>query len=119
MRHLRLLPLDGSISPVAIVDIRHETIDVYKSETVVARWRRHSVIVQISSSAPLFDFLWAKGMEPKNINKEMLPIYGEKCVSRQADYNWVQKFSEGRTRIEDEHRVSAMETSCVACQKKV
>jgi hypothetical protein len=35
----------------------------------------------------------------------MLPIYGEKCLSRQAVSNWVQKFSEGRTRIEDEHRV--------------
>jgi hypothetical protein len=47
----------------------------------------------------------------------MLPIYGEKCLSRQAVYSWVQKFSEGRTRIEEEHRVNAVETSCVACQK--
>jgi transposase-like protein len=44
-------------------------------------------------------------MESKNIHKEMFPIYGEKCLSRQALYSWVQKFSEGRTRIEDEHRV--------------
>jgi hypothetical protein len=70
-------------------------------------------------------------MESKNIHKEMLPIYSEKCLSRQAVYNWVQKFLEGRTRIEEEHRVgrpteigdkacvNAVETSFVACQNKV
>ena len=47
-----------------------------------------------------------KGMAAKYIHKEMLPICGEHCLSRQADHNWVQKFSEGRTSIEDEHRVS-------------
>ena len=50
-------------------------------------------------------FLWAKGMAAKDIHKEMLPMYGEHCLSRQAVRNWVQKFSEGRTSIEDEHRV--------------
>ena len=49
--------------------------------------------------------LWAKGMAAKDIHKEMLPMYGEHCLSRQAVHNWVQKFSEGRTNIEDEHRV--------------
>ena len=50
-------------------------------------------------------FLWAKGMAAKDIHKEMLPMYGEHCLSRQAVHNWVQKFSEWRTSIEDEHRV--------------
>ena len=50
-------------------------------------------------------FLWAKGMAGKDIHKEMLPMYGEHCLSRQAVHNWVQNFSEGRTSIEDEHRV--------------
>ena len=49
-------------------------------------------------------FLWAKNMEAKDIHKEMLPMYGEHCLSRQAVHNWVQKFSEGRTSTEDEHR---------------
>ena len=48
-------------------------------------------------------FLWAKKMEAKDIHKETLPMYGEHCLSRQAVHNWVQKFSEGRTSIEDEH----------------
>ena len=43
-------------------------------------------------------------MEAKDIHKEMLPMYGEHCLSRQAVHNWAQKFSEGRTSIEDEHR---------------
>ena len=48
-------------------------------------------------------FLWTKNMEAKDIHKEMLSMYGEHCLSRQAVHSWVQKFSEGRTSIEDEH----------------
>jgi len=48
--------------------------------------------------------LWAKKLEAKDIHKEMLPMYGEHCLSRQAVHNWVQKFSEGQTSIEDKHR---------------
>jgi len=51
-------------------------------------------------------FLWAKNMEAKDIHKEMLPMYGEHCLSCQAIHNWVQRFSEGRTSIEDEHRAA-------------
>ena len=29
-------------------------------------------------------FLWAKVMAAKDIYKEMLPMYGEHCLSRQA-----------------------------------
>jgi transposase len=50
-------------------------------------------------------FLWAKGMAAKDIHKEMLPTCGEHCLSRQTVHKWVQKFSEGRTSIEDERRV--------------
>jgi len=50
-------------------------------------------------------FLWAKGMAAKDIHKEMLPMYSKHRLSRQAVHNWVQKFLEGRTSIEDERRV--------------
>ena len=50
-------------------------------------------------------FLWAKGMAAKDIHKEMLPMYGEHCLSRQEILDLVQNFSEGRTSIEDEHPV--------------
>jgi transposase len=48
-------------------------------------------------------FLWVKNMDAKDIHKEMLLMYGEHCLPRQAIHNWVQKFSEGWTSIEDEH----------------
>lgn len=38
-------------------------------------------------------FLWAKGLESKNIYKEMLLVYGKKCLSRKAVYNKMDKFS--------------------------
>ena len=34
-------------------------------------------------------FLWAKGMAAKDIQKEMLPMYSEHCLSCQAVHNWV------------------------------
>ena len=30
-------------------------------------------------------FLWAKVMAAKDIHKEMLPMYGEHCLSRQSN----------------------------------
>jgi len=48
--------------------------------------------------------LWAKKIEATDIHKEMLPMYSEHCLSRQTVHSWVQKFSEGQTSIEDEHR---------------
>jgi hypothetical protein len=39
-------------------------------------------------------FLWAKGLNAKDIHKEMLPVYGRKCLSRKAVHNWVQKLSQ-------------------------
>jgi hypothetical protein len=41
-------------------------------------------------------FLWAKGLDAKDIHKEMLPVYGVKCFSRRAVHNWFEKFSQGR-----------------------
>jgi hypothetical protein len=38
-------------------------------------------------------FLWAKGLNAKNIHKGMLPICGWKCLSRKAFHNWVEKRS--------------------------
>ena len=50
-------------------------------------------------------FLWAKDMAAKDSHKEMLPMYGEHCLSRQAALKWVQKYSDRWTSIEDEHQV--------------
>jgi hypothetical protein len=47
-------------------------------------------------------FLWAKELSAKDIHKEMLPVYGGKCLSRKAVHNWVEKFSQGRSKVADD-----------------
>jgi hypothetical protein len=37
--------------------------------------------------------LWAKGLDAKDIHKEMFPVYGGKYLSRKAVHNWVADFS--------------------------
>jgi hypothetical protein len=35
------------------------------------------------------------------------PVYGGKCLSRKAVHNWVEKFSQGRSKIADDARPGA------------
>jgi hypothetical protein len=37
--------------------------------------------------------LWAKELNAKDIHKEMFPVYGGKCLSREAIHNWVANVS--------------------------
>jgi hypothetical protein len=39
-------------------------------------------------------FLWAK-----DIHKELFPVYGGKCLSREAVHNWADKFTQGRSKV--------------------
>jgi uncharacterized protein (UPF0147 family) len=41
-------------------------------------------------------FLWSKGLNTKDIHKEVFPVYGGKCLSRKAVHNWVRKFKDVR-----------------------
>jgi transposase-like protein len=36
-------------------------------------------------------YLLAKGLNVKDIHKEMFRVYGVKCLSRKAVHNWVEK----------------------------
>jgi hypothetical protein len=38
-------------------------------------------------------FLWAKGLNAKNIHKKICPVYDLKCMSRKAFTNWVANIS--------------------------
>jgi hypothetical protein len=38
-------------------------------------------------------FLWAKGLNAKDIHKEIFPVYGGKCLSCKAVHNWVANVS--------------------------
>jgi hypothetical protein len=37
-------------------------------------------------------FSWTKGLNAKDIHKEMFPVYGGKCLSRKAVQNCVENF---------------------------
>jgi hypothetical protein len=43
--------------------------------------------------------LWSGGLSAKDIHKEMFPVYDGKCLSRKAVHNWVEKFSQGRSKV--------------------
>jgi hypothetical protein len=47
-------------------------------------------------------FVLARGLNAKDIPKELFPIYGWKCLSRTAVHSWVEKFSQGRSRVTDD-----------------
>jgi hypothetical protein len=50
-------------------------------------------------------FLWARGLNEKDIHKEMFPVYGEKCMMCKVVHNWVKKFSQGRSKVADNARL--------------
>jgi hypothetical protein len=55
----------------------------------------------------VFFFLWAKGLNAKDIHYEMFAVYGGKCLSCKAIHNWVEKFSQGRSKVADDVRPGA------------
>jgi hypothetical protein len=46
-------------------------------------------------------FLWAKGLNEKDIHKEMFPVYSAKFLSRKVVHNLAEKFSQGRSNVDD------------------
>jgi hypothetical protein len=48
--------------------------------------------------------LWAKGLNAKDIHKEMFSVNGEKCLSLEAVHNWVEKRFADDEEVETEMR---------------
>jgi hypothetical protein len=48
--------------------------------------------------------LEAKGPYGKDIHKETFPVYAGKCLPHKAVHNWVEKFSQGRSKVADDDR---------------
>jgi hypothetical protein len=48
---------------------------------------------------------WAKGPNANNIHKVMLPVYGGKFLSRKAVHSYVEKFSQGRSKVAEYARL--------------
>jgi transposase len=64
--------------------------------------------------------LWAEGSNAKDIHKEMIPVYGGKCLSCKTIHNWVDKFSQGGSKVTDDDLpgrpvVTADRSNCAAC----
>jgi hypothetical protein len=60
-------------------------------------------------------FLLAKSLNAKDIYKKMFPAYGGKCLSRKTVHSWVEKFSQGRSKVADDARlVHILETATEA-----
>jgi hypothetical protein len=51
--------------------------------------------------------LWAKGLNAKDIHKEMFSVYGETCLLRKAVLTCIEKFSRGRSKVPDDGRPGA------------
>jgi hypothetical protein len=49
-------------------------------------------------------FLWARGLHAKDVQKEMFPAYGGKCLSCKAVHKWVEKYSQGHLKVADDAR---------------
>jgi hypothetical protein len=46
--------------------------------------------------------LWAKGLNAKEIHKDMFPVYCEKWLLHKEVHNWVKKFSQGSLKVADD-----------------
>jgi hypothetical protein len=51
--------------------------------------------------------LWAKEISANYIHQEKLPVYGGKCLCRQAVHNWFEKFRHGLSKVADGARPGA------------
>jgi hypothetical protein len=48
------------------------------------------------------EIFWAKGLNVKDIYKEMFPVHCGKCLSRKAVHNCVEVFSQLRSKVADD-----------------
>jgi hypothetical protein len=51
-----------------------------------------------------FLFLWEKERNAKDIHTEMFHVYVGKCLSCKAVHNWVEIFSQGRSKVANDTR---------------
>jgi hypothetical protein len=61
-------------------------------------------IATTEEQCPLVHFLWAEGLNAEDIHKEIIPVYVGKCLLRKGLHNWVEKFSQGSSKVTDDVR---------------
>jgi transposase len=52
----------------------------------------------------LFVLLWSEGVKPSEIYSRMNVQYGDGCLSEGREYEWVERFKNGRQNVSDEHQ---------------
>jgi hypothetical protein len=52
-------------------------------------------------------YLWAKGLNAKDIHKDIFPVYCGKCLWCKAVHNCIEKFSQRRSKVKDDARPGA------------
>lgn len=52
----------------------------------------------------VIEFLFLKGVEPKEIHEQLFEVYKDSSPSLATVYNWVAEFKRGRTSLEDDPR---------------
>jgi hypothetical protein len=57
---------------------------------------------EVCNTEEQFLFLWTKGLNATDIQKEMFPVYDEKCSLHKAVHILVENFSEGRSKVADD-----------------
>jgi hypothetical protein len=62
-----------------------------------------TVLEENTTAGQRFDvcFLWTEALNEKDVHKEMLPVYGGKCLLRKAVANSIEKFPQGRSKAAD------------------
>jgi hypothetical protein len=61
----------------------------------------------------MFFFVCEKLINAKDIHKEIFPVYGGKCLLRKAFHNWIEKLSQGRSKVADYSRSSEVAETTV------
>ncbi|UYV70239.1 hypothetical protein LAZ67_7002260 [Cordylochernes scorpioides] len=75
----------------------------------VAVWQPFAMELPLSSPAKcelrlLIRFLNAKNNSPLEIHRQLVEVYGEKCMDIKNVQKWCRKFNEGRMNVHDEQR---------------
>jgi hypothetical protein len=86
----------GLIPDVVHVHV-HWLVSVVKMATVM-----EECITEDQNS--VVHFLRAKGLNAKDMHKEMFSVFGRKCLSHKAFHSWVEKFSQGCSKVTDDAR---------------
>jgi hypothetical protein len=51
--------------------------------------------------------LWTARYNAKDTHIEILPVYGGNCLPHEEVHNWIEKFSQGRSKVADDARPDA------------